>query len=155
MNQLSEKELADIQEKQVERIPPQTQEDCLNLMIQISETIKTGADEFLKKEYTYLALFCALFGALIYLTVDLPTTKLPYTTVAFFVGALTSMLCGVIGMRIAVYTNVRTTYACNESIDKGFQVAFNGGQVLGFCLVGIAILVLQLLILTYKQLLIP
>ena len=68
------------------------------MMIQISEAIASGANEFLKKEYTYLAIFCALFGALIYLAVDLPATKLPYTSGAFFIGALTSMLCGLIGM---------------------------------------------------------
>lgn len=102
------------------RIPPQTQEECLALMIELSETIKSGSNEFLKKEYSYLALFCVLFGALIYCAVDYPTSPAPYTTVAFFVGAATSMLCGLIGMRIATFTNVRTTYSCNESIDKGF-----------------------------------
>ena len=96
-------------------------------MLKISETIKNGAVTFLKKEYSYLALFCLIFATLIYLTVDMPITWKPYTTTAFIVGAGTSMLCGLIGMRIAVYTNVRTTYSCNESIDKGFAVAFNGG----------------------------
>ena len=58
-------------------------------------------------------------------------------------------------MRIAVYANVRTTWCCNKSIDDGFHVAFNGGQVLGFCLVGLALLVLEILILVYKRIIIP
>ena len=124
-------------------------------MLKIAETVKNGAVTFLWKEYTYLALFELAFGTMIYFAVDFPISWKPYTTVAFFIGASTSMLCGLIGMRTAVFSNVRVTYSCNESIEKGFHVAFNGGQVLGFCLVGLAIMVLQSLILLYKHLLIP
>lgn len=75
-----------------------------------------------------------------------------YTTSAFIVGGFTSILSGYIGMRIAVYTNVRTTKECAEDIHKGFVVAYRGGQVLGFILVGLALLVLQLVIIVYKAL---
>ena len=134
--------------------PPQTQEACLTEMLRIADKISTGANEFLRKEYTYLVGFCLLFSAVIYAFVDYPVSPLPSTTLAFWVGALTSMLCGFIGMRIAVYTNVRTTLSCCSSLYEGFHVAFKGGQVLGFCLVGLAVLVLQVLILAYRALLI-
>lgn len=65
-----------------------------------------------------------------------------YTTAAFLIGGATSILSGYIGMRIAVYTNVRTTKECAEDIHKGFVVAYRGGQVLGFVLVGLALLIL-------------
>jgi inorganic pyrophosphatase len=68
------------------------------------------------------------------------------------IGGFTSILAGYIGMRIAVYTNVRTTKECAEDITKGFVVAYRGGQVLGFVLVGLALFVLQLLIIIYKSL---
>jgi inorganic pyrophosphatase len=64
-----------------------------------------------------------------------------YTTSSFIIGGFTSILSGYIGMRIAVYTNVRTTKECAEDIHKGFVVAYRGGQVLGFVLVGLALLV--------------
>lgn len=54
-------------------------------------------------------------------------------------------------MRIAVYTNVRTTKECAEDIHKGFVVAYRGGQVLGFVLVGLALLILQILIIVYRS----
>jgi len=60
------------------------------------------------------------------------------------------MIAGYIGMKIATITNVKVTYLCNESQDDGFQVAFAGGQVLGFCLVSLALAILELLILAYK-----
>ena len=112
------------------------------MMKKVSGLIKSGAIEFLRKEYTFLAIFCGIFGVLIYFTVDFPVRPAPYTTIAFFIGALTSMVCGYIGMRIAVETNVKTTWACCDSIDKGFHVAFRGGQVLGFALVGLGLVVL-------------
>lgn len=65
-----------------------------------------------------------------------------YTTVSFLIGGATSILCGYIGMRIAVHTNVRTTKECAEDIHLGFVVAYRGGQVLGFVLVGLALFVL-------------
>ena len=74
----------------------------------------------------------------------------PYTTVAFIVGAITSMFSGYIGMKIATAANVKVTYLCNIDIDLGFRVAYRGGQVLGFCLVGLALLILEVLILAYK-----
>jgi H+-translocating diphosphatase len=79
----------------------------------------------LKKEYTYLAVFCFFFSIIIYFTAEV--NAYPYTTVAFLIGAITSMICGYLGMLIAVHTNWRTTYACNISIDDGFHVAFKGG----------------------------
>ena len=84
----------------------------------------------------------------------------PFTTVSFIIGASTSMLAGFIGMRITTITNVKTTYLCNGSaadefnhenaLSAGFKAAFQGGQVLGFVLVGLALLILEVIILTYK-----
>ena len=69
-----------------------------------------------------------------------------YTTISFLIGGFTSILAGYIGMRIAVYTNVRTTKESATDISNGFHVAYRGGQVLGFCLVGMALLILCVLI---------
>lgn len=74
-----------------------------------------------------------------------------YTTFAFIIGGYTSILSGYIGMRIAVYTNVRTTKECATDISNGFVVAYRGGQVLGFSLVGLALFVLQMLIIVYQS----
>lgn len=53
-------------------------------------------------------MFLVLFSVLLALTVE-PTLGTFYTTVAFIVGGVTSIASGYIGMRIAVYCNVRTT----------------------------------------------
>ena len=78
-----------------------------------------------------------------------------YTTIAFLIGGFTSIIAGFIGMKIAVYTNVRTTYQCAQDIHLGFVVAYRGGQVLGFILVGLALIILCFLIMIYKAIYIP
>lgn len=123
------------------------------MMKHIASLIKSGAITFLKKEYFYLSVFCVAFAILVYFAAEV--NPYPYTTVAFLIGAITSMICGYFGMLIAVHTNWRTTYACNLSIDDGFHVAFKGGQVLGFALVGIALLILHILISVYARLFLP
>lgn len=85
--------------------------------------------------------FIIAFAVLLAFTAEIAPGQY-YTTIAFVVGGFTSILAGYIGMRIAVYTNVRTTKECAEDITKGFVVAYRGGQVLGFVLVGLALFVL-------------
>lgn len=98
-----------------------------------------------------MTCFLGAFAVLLALTAEIEFGQL-YTTIAFLVGGLTSIASGYIGMMIAVYTNVRTTKECAEDIHKGFVVAYRGGQVLGFVLVGLALLILQILIAVYKRL---
>lgn len=85
-----------------------------------------------------------------------------YTTVAFLVGAITSITSGFIGMHIATRANVRVAYQANKylndtgsSLKEAFTVAFKGGCVMGFCLVSLALAVLTLLIIVFLALLKP
>merc|ERR1719414_467953 len=73
------------------------------------------------------------------------------TTIAFVVGAVTSILCGYLGMRIAVYTNVRTAHQCWRDLPSGFAVAIQGGCVMGLSLVSIGVLALWILIAVFKN----
>jgi Na+/H+-translocating membrane pyrophosphatase len=69
--------------------------------------------------------------------------------VPFVLGAVTSIVSGYIGMTIAVKANVRTCKEATFDLDRAFKVAFKGGIVLGFTLVGLALLVLVILIMIY------
>lgn len=101
-----------------------------------------------------MSIFLLLFAILVATGAE-PHIGEFYTTIAFLIGGFTSIVSGFIGMKIAVYTNVRTTYLCAEDIHKGFVVAYRGGQVLGFTLVGLALLILQIIIIVYKAMLDP
>lgn len=134
---------------------PEEAKELLAKMKLIAEDISVGAIAFLKQEYLFLGGFIVAFAVLLFFTVeaDVGMGKPGYglTTVAFVIGGLTSIVSGYLGMKIAVYTNVRTTKECADDIHKGFVVAFRGGQVLGFTLVGLALLVLIILIEIYKK----
>jgi inorganic pyrophosphatase len=55
-----------------------------------------------------LSVFILLFAILLVFTAE-EELGMFYTTTAFIIGGFTSIVSGYIGMRIAVYTNVRTT----------------------------------------------
>lgn len=124
-------------------------EKVLQNMAEISKLIQEGASTFLRQEYLYTFIFVCVFAAVIFLTVDAGSF---YTTIAFVLGATTSIVSGYIGMQIAVRTNVRTAKNALTSMNDAFIIAFRGGMVLGFMLVGLALLVLIILILFYKGL---
>ena len=72
---LSAKEKQQIQSMNA-TMPPETQEEALEMMEKISGLIRNGSNEFLKKEYTYLTIFCGLFSILIYIATDFQDSKL-------------------------------------------------------------------------------
>ena len=59
---------------------------------------------------------------------------------AFLTGGIYSALAGFVGMRIATAANSRTAQAASESLNKGLNVAFSSGSVMGFTVVGLGLL---------------
>ena len=100
----------------------------------ISESIKVGSAAFLRREYTYLAVFAGVLTVLLAIVIG-PTTAFAYIT-----GAICSGLTGIIGMNMAVRANVRTTAAAQMSLNKGLTVAFRSGAVMGLSVVGVGLL---------------
>jgi len=101
-----------------------------------------------------MVAFMVVFGLLVLLVlggVRNWTTGIG-TAVSFWVGCITSIISGYIGMRIAVFANSRTAVKSNEGIGQGFTTAFKAGSVMGFALVSLGILVLMVLIEIYRGL---
>lgn len=118
------------------------------IIFEISEKIRKGANSFLFQEYIILSIFTLVFSVVVWFLVDFvgsPNIRC-YTLVCYLIGSVTSMICGVIGMRIAVATNFRTTFRAQTSLDAAFNVAYRGGTVMGFLSVGIALGVLLVII---------
>ena len=116
----------------------------------LSQIISDGADVFLFQEYMYLAVFVIFFGTLIFLYAEaVPGTG--FTTIAFATGAITSILCGYIGMKIATKANARTCFRSFFGLGHAFKVAYQGGCVLGFVLVSINLFSLLMLIIGFKS----
>ncbi|EMK22814.1 V-type H(+)-translocating pyrophosphatase [Leptospira kirschneri serovar Bulgarica str. Nikolaevo] len=122
-------------------------------LLEISSAISEGAMAFLVREYKVISLFIAFMAVLIVLLLDNPITEGfndgVHTAIAFVSGALISCLSGFIGMKIATAGNVRTAEAAKTSMSKAFRVAFDSGAVMGFGLVGLAILGMIVLFLVF------
>ena len=112
---------------------------------EIGEKIHKGALVFMRREYTYLAIFVVVVGAGIFVS-DLGWK----TTVAFFVGALASGTAGYIGMFTATRANVRTTTAAAQSgALAALTVAFFGGSIMGLTVAAMGLLGLGILYLAF------
>jgi K(+)-stimulated pyrophosphate-energized sodium pump len=119
---------------------------------EISDAIAEGAMAFLGREYRYVAIFTVIFAALILFTLDTDHTTIHdgvYTAISFLAGALVSSLCAFLGMKIATKGNVRTTIRAQQNIAEAFKVAFNSGAVMGFALVGLAVLSMITIVLVF------
>jgi K(+)-stimulated pyrophosphate-energized sodium pump len=110
-----------------------------DLMKKISQSIRQGANAFLKRQYKIVLIFFgAMFvvlGAMAFM--DLLT---PYVPFAFLTGGFFSAFSGFIGMKIATLANARTANACQEGLNRGLRVAFSAGSVMGFTVVGLGLL---------------
>jgi len=112
---------------------------------EIGEKIHNGALVFMRREYSYLAIFAIFVGVLIFFS-DLGWK----TTAAFFVGALASASAGYIGMFTATRANVRTTTAAAESgAPAALTVAFFGGSIMGLTVAAMGLLGLGILYLAF------
>jgi inorganic pyrophosphatase len=119
----------------------------------ISAQIGKGSDVFLFTEYIYLLVFVVILALLIFFFGEKRQWTV-YTTMSFLTGALTSMLCGFIGMKIAVSSNYRTTYSAFFGLGESFKTAYYGACVMGFGLVSLSLIILLSLILIYKAIVI-
>jgi len=117
--------------------------------ISIGAIIEEGASAFILAEYKIMAIFIVIMGAIIYLCVD--GMEDFTSTISFAIGAITSMFCGAFGMKVATYSNYRTTLEAQHSLGRGFKTAYRAGCVIGFTLVAISSMVLMTIILFYQS----
>ena len=115
-------------------------------MEELSNYISEGAMAFLRREYRSMALFVVAVFVILGLAIDW------LTAICFIVGAIFSVLAGLIGMKVATKANVRTANAANtDGMSKALSVAFSGGTVMGMCVVGLGLLGTTVFYLIFKD----
>ena len=112
-------------------------------MREIAAHVREGAMAYLKRQYGVVAIvfmvLLVLFAVLAFIG-----WQNPFVPVAFLTGGFFSGLCGYIGMRTATNASSRTAQGASESLNRGLQVAFRSGAVMGLVVVGFGLLDISL-----------
>lgn len=129
-------------------------------MVEVGEVIYQGARAFLRRQYGTISVLSVgvaiIVGALLgFLSGNSGVPGVNAfgiawrTTLAFMTGALCSGLAGLIGMYVAVRSNVRCAAASQCSLQDAMQVALRGGAVSGFLVVALSLLGVTVIYLAY------
>ena len=108
-------------------------------MKKISQSIRRGANAYLKRQYKIVGVFFAIMFVVLGI-MALCGALTPFVPFAFITGGFFSALSGFVGMKIATAANARTANACQQELNQGLRVAFSAGSVMGFTVVGLGLL---------------
>jgi K(+)-stimulated pyrophosphate-energized sodium pump len=114
-------------------------------MREISDAIRGGADAFIKREYTTLAIFVAVVSVLMVMFLPSPIwagepLKNLALMLAYVFGSSCSALAGYLGLNIATKANAKVAQGAKEGLNRAFPIGFRGGAVMGLSVVGVGLL---------------
>lgn len=126
--------------------------EAFKLLYSIYTKIYVGAHSFLYAEYRYISVFVFVFSILIVVILGLTDDwgHAIFTMFAFWVGCITSVLSGLIGMKIGVFANARVTLSARQSLGDAFKTSFKAAIVMGFVLCSMGIINLFVLIYAFR-----
>ncbi|MHC4156152.1 MAG: sodium/proton-translocating pyrophosphatase, partial [Planctomycetota bacterium] len=112
-------------------------------MIEIAKYVRDGAYAYLYRQYGVVALVFVVL-LIIFAVLARLGVQNPFVPVAFLTGGFFSGLCGFLGMKTATNASSRTAQGASESLNRGLQVAFRSGAVMGLVVVGFGLLDISL-----------
>ena len=109
-------------------------------MREIGDAIRTGAMAYLRQQFLTLLPIIAVVFLLIWWGLGFKTSF------CYVLGALSSLVAGLLGMRAATASNMRTAQAASEkNPGEALLIAFNGGSVMGLAVACLGVIGLGIL----------
>ena len=112
-------------------------------MIEIAQYVREGAYAYLFRQYGVVSVVFAIL-LIIFMVLAYFKVQNPFVPIAFLTGGFFSGLCGFLGMKTATNASARTAQGASESLNRGLQVAFRSGAVMGLVVVGFGLLDISL-----------
>jgi len=116
-------------------------------MAEVAAAIREGAEAFLKRQYSTIAVLAIVVAILLFAAymISGSSTTAWQTAVAFLLGAFLSSISGIIGMWISVRANLRSAAAATKNAGKAVVLALRGGAVSGLTIVSLSLLGVSLI----------
>nr|WP_321354966.1 sodium-translocating pyrophosphatase [uncultured Draconibacterium sp.] len=108
-------------------------------MKEIAQHVRDGAMAYLRRQYKVVFIVFVVLFILLAIMAFFKVQN-PFVPIAFLTGGFFSGLCGFLGMKTATFASARTAHGASQSLNKGLQVAFRSGAVMGLVVVGFALL---------------
>ena len=121
-------------------------------MRMISDAIREGAEAFMKRQYSSIAILAVVIAVILYAGYYASAYSRPFANkvvISFIIGAACSALSGYSGMFVSIRANIRVASAARTSIGKALQTALRGGAVTGLVVVSLSLLGIGLLFLVF------
>jgi K(+)-stimulated pyrophosphate-energized sodium pump len=126
-------------------------------MQKVAGAIYVAAVAFIQRQYRTIALLAVggmvVIGLVIYFfesAPGVPASELAIkTSIAFIVGAACSMASGIVGMFVAVKSNLRTAAAAQHSVADALRISLRGGAVSGILVVGLSLIGVFVMFIAY------
>ena len=109
-------------------------------MIRIASHVRKGAMSYLKQQYKVVGYVFMVLVVLFAFMAYVLNVQNEWVPIAFLTGGFFSGLAGFLGMKTATYASARTANAARHSLNKGLQIAFRSGAVMGLVVVGLGLL---------------
>ena len=108
-------------------------------MKEIAQHVRDGAMAYLTRQYKVVSIVFIVLLVFLMILAQLGVQN-PFVPIAFLTGGFFSGLCGFLGMKTATYASARTAHGASQSLNKGLQIAFRSGAVMGLVVVGFGLL---------------